>query len=197
MLDQELLTLPFRVDLLEAQRDQLARTVERVTARIELLEDLSSQQRRAEANAAEVAAEAAVDEATGKHALIQQLAEQNAELTRDISASAIDLKKSGDSDESVERDAKRIEDDFRAAREQLEVAGISVVLGEALRRQRQSLPAPCTAAQDTGATRGQIMPASCCRCCSMTRSPGVFAIRRSLLLNCTSELTSEQAVEHP
>jgi len=142
MLDQELLTLPFRVDLLEAQRDQLARSVARATARIELLEDLSSQQRRAEADAAEAAAQTAVDEATGKHALIQQLAEQNAQLTRDTSALSIDLKQSGARDESVDRDAKRIEDNFRAAREQLQVAGTSAVLGEALRRQRQSLPAP-------------------------------------------------------
>ena len=142
MLDQELLTLPFRVDLLEAQRDQLARSVTRATARIELLDDLSSQRRRLEADAAEDAAQTAVDEATGKHVLIQQLAEQNAQLTRDTSALSLDLKESGARDESVERDAKRIEDDFRAAREQLQVAGTSAVLGEALSRQRQLLPAP-------------------------------------------------------
>ncbi len=142
MLDQESLTLPFRVDLLEAQSDQLARTIERATARTALLEELSSQQRRAEASAAEAVAKAAVDEASGKHALIQQLAEQNAELTRDISVISTDLKTSDARDVSVERDAKRIEDDFRAAREQLEVAGVSVVLGEALRKQRSSLPAP-------------------------------------------------------
>ncbi len=142
MLDQELLALPFRVDLLEAQRDQLARTVTRAAARIGLLDDLSSQQRRAEADAAEAAAQTAVDEASGKHELIQQLAEQNAELTRDISALSTDLKQSGARVESVERDAKRIEDNFRSAREQLEVAGTSAVLGEALSRQRQSLPAP-------------------------------------------------------
>ena len=142
MLDQELLTLPFRVGLLEVQRDQLARTVKRATVRIELLEKYSNQQRRAEANAAEAAAIVAVDEASGKHQLIQQLAEQNAELTRDISALSTDLKKSGARDESIDRDAKRIEDDFRAAREQLQVAGVSAVLGEALMRQRQSLPVP-------------------------------------------------------
>jgi potassium efflux system protein len=140
MLDQELLTMPFRTDLLEAQRDQLARTAARITARVKLLEDLASRQGRMEAKAAEIAAEAAVYDAAGKHPLIQQLAARNAELTRDISALAIVLKKSGDSDESIDRDAKRINDDYRVAREQLEVAGINEAMGEVLMRQRQSLP---------------------------------------------------------
>jgi potassium efflux system protein len=142
MLDQELLTLPFRVDLLEAQRDQLARSIRRATERIKLLEEFSSRQRHKEANVAEAAAQTAVDDAVGKHKLIQQLAAQNAQLSGDISAISTSLKQSGDRDESVDRDAKRIEDNFRAAREQLEIAGTTAVLGEVLRRQRQSLPAP-------------------------------------------------------
>jgi potassium efflux system protein len=141
MLDQEALSLPFKVDLLEAQRDQQAQTVERMTARIKMLEELSSQQRHEEAKAAEVAAQTAVDEASGKDPLIQQLAEQNAELTREISALSVDLKNYSTRGESVDRDAKRIEENFRTAREQLAVAGTTVVLGEVLRRQRQTLPA--------------------------------------------------------
>jgi potassium efflux system protein len=140
MLDQELLTLPFRVDLLEAQRDQLARTVKRIAVRLKLLEDLANQQGRAEAQQAEAAAEAAVDEAAGKHPLIQQLAAENAELTRDITAVAAAFKESSVSDEDVDREAARIDDNFRRAREQLEVAGVNEVLGEVLRHQRQSLP---------------------------------------------------------
>lgn len=140
MLDQELLALPSRTDLLEAQRDQLARTAERIAARVTVLEDLSSRQGRVEAKAAEVAAEAAVDEAAGKHPLIQQLAAQNAELTRDLSALAVTLKDSDASDASIEQQAKRVDDDFRMAREQLEIAGLNEALGEVLIKQRQSLP---------------------------------------------------------
>ena len=142
MLDQELLALPFRIELLEAQRDQQVLSAERITVRTTLLTDLSSRQGRKDARAAKIAAEAAVDDAAGKHALIQQLAEQNAELTRDISAMAAALKESGRSDESIDRNARRIDDDFRRAREQLEVAGLNDVLGEVLRQQRQSLPEP-------------------------------------------------------
>ena len=144
MLDQELLTLSFRIELLEVQRNQQVLSTERITARMNLLTDLSSRQGRKDATAAKIAAEAAVDEAAGKHALIQQLAEQNAELTRDISAMATALKEIGRSDESIDREARRIDDDFRRAREQLEVAGLNDVLGEVLRHQRNSLPEPGT-----------------------------------------------------
>jgi potassium efflux system protein len=142
MLDQESLSLSLRVDLLEAQRDQQVRSIERITARIKLLEDFSSRQRHEDAKAAETAAQTAVDEAVGKHPLIQQLAGQNAELTRDISALSADLKNNSTRGESVDREAKRIKENYRTAREQLAVAGTTAVLGEVLRRHRQSLPAP-------------------------------------------------------
>ncbi len=140
MLDQELLTLPFKVELLEAQRDQQVATIARINARVQLLEELSSHQGRAEAREAVAAADAAVDEAAGKHPLIQRLAAENAELTRQITVLALSLKRTGSSDESVDRDAKRIQDNYRQAREQLEVAGLSNVLGEVLGHQRKELP---------------------------------------------------------
>jgi potassium efflux system protein len=140
LLDQELLTLPFKVEKLEAQRDQEAASIKRINARIALLEELSSRQGRVEAREAVAAADAAVEEAAGKHTLIQQLAEENARLTREAAALASTLKRTSDSDGSVDRDAKRIEDNFRQAREQLDVAGLSNVLGEVLGSQRQDLP---------------------------------------------------------
>ena len=141
-LDQELLALPLQVDLLEAQRDQQALSAERITARIKLLEDLSSRQRNEQAVAAAAEAQAAVDDAVDKDPLIQQLAGQNAELTRDISALSAELKNYSTRGESVDREARRIDEHFRTAREQLEVAGTTAALGVELRRQRQSLPAP-------------------------------------------------------
>jgi potassium efflux system protein len=140
LLDQELLTLPFKVEWLEAQRDQQAASITRINTRIDLLEELSSHQGRVEARQAVAAADAAVEEAAGKHPLIQQLAEENATLTRETAALASTLKRTSESDQTVEQDAKRIEDSFRQAREQLDVAGLSNVLGEVLGSQRQDLP---------------------------------------------------------
>jgi len=140
MLDQELLSLPFQLDLLQAQREQQAYTLGRIKARVNMLEDLASKQGRVEAREAVAAADAAVNKAVDKHPLVQQLAADNADLTREIAEMASSLKRSGASDEKVDKDAKRIEDDYRRAREQLEVAGLSEVLGEVLRGQRQTLP---------------------------------------------------------
>jgi potassium efflux system protein len=140
MLDQELLSMPMRIELLEAQRDETARTVKRITARVGMLEKLSSRQGSEEAELAAAEARVAVYEAAGKHPLVQELAEQNAALTREISAMAADLRKVSASDESINSEAKRIEENFRSAREKLEVAGLSEVLGEVLRQQRLTLP---------------------------------------------------------
>ena len=140
MLDQELLSMPMRIDLLEAQRDQESRTVKRIAARVKILEELSSHQGHVEAEQAREEAAAAVSDAVGKHAIVQELAENNAELTRELGTIAASLRKVSASDDAIEKEAGRIEDYFRAARERLEIAGLSEVLGEVLREQRQTLP---------------------------------------------------------
>ncbi|HBE93801.1 MAG TPA: mechanosensitive ion channel protein MscS, partial [Gammaproteobacteria bacterium] len=140
MLDQELLSMPMRINLLEAQRDEAARTVKRVAARVKMLEELSSHQGRVEAEQAREEAAAAVSDAAGKHAVVQELAEKNAELTRELATIAASLRKASASDEAVDKEADRIEDYFRAAQERLAIAGLSEVLGEVLREQRQTLP---------------------------------------------------------
>jgi len=140
MLDHDLLSLPVRVELLEAQRDQAAHTVERITTRVKILNELSTQKGSAEAEQAEAAAEAAVSDAAGKHQLIQELAEQNAGLTRETSTLADELSEIKERGGATAKETKRIEENFRSAREKLEVAGLSEVLGEVLRHQRQTLP---------------------------------------------------------
>ena len=140
MLDHGLLSLPMRVELLEAQRDQAAHNVDRITARVKILNELSTQKGSAEAEQAEAAAKAAVSDAAGKHQLIQDLAEQNAELTRETSTLADELSKINERGGATAKEIKHIEDNFRSAREKLEVAGLSEVLGEVLRHQRQTLP---------------------------------------------------------
>jgi potassium efflux system protein len=140
MLDQELLSLPMRTGLLEAQRDEIQYTVERIGERVSRLEAMAGRQGKAEARQAEAEARAAVYDAAGKHPLVQELAEQNAALTVEISTLAARLKQASAGDNAVTGEAKRIEDNYRTAREKLEVAGLSEILGEVLLRQRQTLP---------------------------------------------------------
>jgi len=139
-LDQELLSLPMRSELLEAQLEETHYAAQRIADRVRRLELMASQQSRAEAELAEAAARAAVFDAAGKHPLVQELAEQNAQLTGEISTLAADLKKTSVADDAITDEAKRIEEIFRAAREKLEVAGLTEVLGEVLLQQRKTLP---------------------------------------------------------
>jgi potassium efflux system protein len=140
MLDQELLSQPVRIRLLEARRDVELRSVNRVSARVAMLENLANRKGRAEAEQAEAEAMVAVFDAAEKHPVIQELAAQNAELTQTLKTMTASLRETSSGDEDVIREAKVIEANFRIAREKLEVAGMSEVLGEVLRKQRGTLP---------------------------------------------------------
>jgi potassium efflux system protein len=140
MLDQELLSQPVRVKLLEARRDEEVRSVSRISSRVKQLEALANRKGREVAEQAEAEAKAAVYDAAGKHSLIQELAARNAELTQTLKTMTVDLREATSGDEDVLKEAKAIESNFRMAREKLEIAGMSDVLGEVLRKQRARLP---------------------------------------------------------
>ena len=84
MLDQELLSQPMRVDLLQAKRDKAAASVQWVGTRVKMLEELVNRKRQAEAEQARAEAEATRREAEGKHPLVVGLAEQNAALSEEL-----------------------------------------------------------------------------------------------------------------
>ncbi len=140
MLDQELLSQPVRVRLLEARRDDEMRSISRIAERVKRLEELANRKGSAEVEQAEAEARVAVYGAADKHPLIQELAAQNAELTQTLKTMTAGLREASSGDDDVIREAKTIEASFRVAREKLEVAGMSEVLGEVLRRQRVTLP---------------------------------------------------------
>ncbi len=140
MLDQELLSQPVRLELMKVQRDSEASSVERIGARVDMLEATVANRRRAEAEAAQAEAEQTVERALGKHPLVQELAERNAALSEQLGAVAADLERVTGQEDVVAARATRIEERFRGARQMLEVAGISQVLGQVLLEERRDLP---------------------------------------------------------
>jgi potassium efflux system protein len=140
MLDQELLSQPMRIELMQAQRDRTERSHNRLATRLSMLEELLGQQRRKEAEQAKLEAEVAKAEMVGKHPLIRQLAEQNAALTDHLTRVSAELEKVSTGDESAYSSAKRIEEELRSTKKKLEVAGLSQVLGRVLLEQRRLLP---------------------------------------------------------
>ncbi len=141
-LDQELLSQPMRIELLKAQREKAALSLDRIDVRIQLLEKMLGGRRLAEAEQAKAEAEQAKREAMGKHPLVQTLAEENAALSAELSAEAAELEKINAENDAAEKASKQVEEDFRKARQKLDLAGLSQALGRLLLEQRRSLPSP-------------------------------------------------------
>ncbi len=140
MLDQELLSHGIRVQLLSAQRDQAAREVSQAEARVKVLGDLITERREGEAQQVQEQAAQAELEATGKHPAIRELAEQNAELSRELTGVVDGLGQANAAREAMDAQLRQIEQDFQSARQKLEIAGLSQALGQVLREQRRKLP---------------------------------------------------------
>ena len=139
-LDQELLSQPARVDLLKAKRDKAAASVEWVGARVKILDELVNRKRQEEAEQARAEAEATRREAQGKHPLVLGLAERNAALSEELAQAAARLNALAEQAEQTDKLARRIETQFKSARDTVAIGGLSQELGRMLQQQRRSLP---------------------------------------------------------
>ncbi|MBU0500035.1 MAG: mechanosensitive ion channel [Gammaproteobacteria bacterium] len=138
-IEQEMLAQPARLELLQLQRDQTARDLATSTARVSLLQDLIAKQRKAEAQQAEKEAAAAQQDVAGKHPLLGVLADQNAQITTEISGSASELEKVNASIEVYQRQLKQYESDFKGVKQKMEIAGLSTTLGQVLMEHRRQI----------------------------------------------------------
>jgi potassium efflux system protein len=157
MLNQELLSQPARVQLLEARRDRAAQDAAAIGRRLAHLEDLITQRRQADAERAKAAAEAARLDAEGRHPLVVRLAERNAALSGDIADTVTRLDEIRLQTEATERLRQQLEGDFQSAREVIDIGGanLSGELGNLLQQQRQALPDLRTFRREARAREGQ------------------------------------------
>lgn len=140
MLEQELLSLPVRGTLFKARRDLAAQTLRTLKTLQQALEEQQSKQRTAEAEEARRTSEQAQREAEDKHPLVRQLTQQNTEITEALATLARQLDGFGDELTRIQAERKRIEDDFRGAKQRLDAAGLSKALGQVLIDRRSQLP---------------------------------------------------------
>jgi potassium efflux system protein len=85
-LDQELLSLPMRLDLIAAKRTEADAINDRIAQRVETLRTLLNARREAGAKEAAIAAERMVQATAALDPALARLAEQNAELTGALAA---------------------------------------------------------------------------------------------------------------
>ena len=140
MLDQELLSQPMRLELIGARRDRALIEFNRQQAYVKLLESLVVDRRRSEAESAQQATEETERQAFGKHPLVQDLARRNSELGKQLNQLALKLEEITRNANHASSEAKRVRENFRLARQKLEIAGLSEALGQALLEQRRGMP---------------------------------------------------------
>ena len=140
MLDQELLSLPMRIDLLEAGRASKTFTVEQLTKRVASAQGIVNQQQQVEAEKAKAEAEKTRHELEGKHPLIRQLAGRNAALTDELSQLTSEFERVTRGSDTAKKDNERITNEFRGVRRKLEVGGFGRVLGQVLIEKQRQLP---------------------------------------------------------
>jgi potassium efflux system protein len=140
MLDQELLSHPARLELLKAEVEKAEHSALFVETKVEQLERLVNDKRQVKASQVKAKAELSQQLAEGEHPLVQQLAEKNTELSRNISEITTELKKTVEEDNRLSKWVERINLDYKSAKQKLEIAGMSKILGKVLREQSHALP---------------------------------------------------------
>jgi potassium efflux system protein len=143
-IEQELLSHGARLDLLEVRRDLAARELAGARTRLRLLQSLLIDARRRETTGAVERAAEAVREASAKHPVVRAAAEENAALTRRRADLASRLEVVAREVSATEERTRRLEQDFRRARQRVELAGVSSAVARQLMQERRGLPAIVT-----------------------------------------------------
>jgi potassium-dependent mechanosensitive channel len=140
MLDQELLSQPMRLELLDAQLDYSTFSLKRINERVRLLQEMVNRKRHEEAERTKTEAEKAQRKVADKHPLVQLLAKKNSALSNEIKSLASNLDRISKRTEAVKIEEKRITDDFNNTQKKLKIAGMNQAFGKMLLQQSHSLP---------------------------------------------------------
>src|SRR5699024_9559720 len=109
-------------------------------ARVKFLQKLIDQRRQTEVGQVQEVIARAEQEAAGKHPVVQQLAEQNARLGKELALLVANLGQIPAKREAAESQLKLIADQSKSAQQRLEIAGLNEALQRILQEQRRNLP---------------------------------------------------------
>ena len=140
MLNQELLSQPMRIKLIGIQRDLATLRVNRKLDYVELLNALVSERRLSVAETVREKADETERQTFGKHPLVQQLARENTQLGEELNKLATRLEAIFNEENKTIAEAKDVTDNYRLARQKLDIAGLNQSMGQVLLEQRRSLP---------------------------------------------------------
>lgn len=140
-LEMERLSYGPRMEQLNARINLAREALKQAESRVQSLQELMNERRAAEADRAIQDAAQAWLEASGKHRLIQSSLEENATLSGQLSALAVEIEKAARDRQRVAGKMTLIEHNLGRVKQQLDITGLDdELLGQLLRSQRKELP---------------------------------------------------------
>lgn len=139
-LDQELLGLPMKWDLLAATRDEKTVKLDRIGQRVRDLKALNNAWRVAQAQQAEQAAQRMLETVVGLSPALASFAEHNLMLARDLNAVTLPLAALDKEQAQAVQVAERIRANHKREQAATEISALSPGLGPLLLAHRQTLP---------------------------------------------------------
>nr|WP_320012323.1 mechanosensitive ion channel domain-containing protein [uncultured Desulfobulbus sp.] len=140
MLNQELVSMPVRSELINAKRDEFAVRLELVRLDVQALEDEVNAKRQEEANKSVGAAQEVVAKMADNQPVLQQEAAKNAAYSEQLLKTSDALKTSASARDTLTNELSRIEETYASTKQKIEVAGLSHALGLLLHDIQRNLP---------------------------------------------------------
>lgn len=139
-LDEELLSQPMRLQLLIARQDRATQDIKQLERHLSSMEQRANSLRQGEATQAQVDAEKVLAGAQGKHALVQQLADDNAELSSSFALTGEALERARAREQVVTERADLLETALKNIERKVNIVGMNAAVGHVLREQQVQLP---------------------------------------------------------
>lgn len=139
-LEQDLLTQPARLGLLEARRDQASLTLERARSRVDRLQSALVERRGVEAERTLADSGAASLGAMTDSELIDETLQGNAALASELAQRSESTRQATEENSAAQEQLDSLRRRFESARQKLEIVGLSPALGRFLQAEQRDLP---------------------------------------------------------
>ncbi|WP_185233811.1 mechanosensitive ion channel domain-containing protein [Teredinibacter franksiae] len=139
MLDQELLSQPMRLELIQANNDSTTFDMQTLASMVNSLEEFLYQRRSAFAETELKEVENSLDAYSNSHAVVQALAQKNAALGELTSTIVEDIRQTGEQAEKIRDENLHLEESMKRTKRRVSIAGFSQNLGNTLLQQSQQL----------------------------------------------------------
>jgi potassium efflux system protein len=159
-LDEELLSKPMRLKLLAAKQDRTSQDIKQLERHLAAIEQRASSMRQGEAAQIRVEAEKVRADTQGKHALVQQLADDNAALSASFEQRGEALEVVREREQIMADQAERLEIALKAIELKVNVLGMNASVGHVLREQQGQLPRQREIKNDIAEVSGQFTSAT-------------------------------------